>query len=189
VLDLASAVPLRPLGLLAATTFVALLLAGPAFHAAKSLIAYPALTLPTDDGLKPVVGAWVASLTDPTDRVLAYAPLRGINVYAQRLPANQVSDGSLYSLRTFTVYGDADGKRVLGVELVEPRRAIVEQWAAASPDAILVMEPRDPGPSGAFSGNERALDAELARLLSRYRLVGSRVFGRFDARFYRLDRP
>src|SRR5450759_772027 len=80
ILRFSASLPRRALGLIAAAALLAALLGGPAFHAAKSLANYPALPWPTDQDLKPAVGAWVKSLTASSDRVLAYTPLRGINV-------------------------------------------------------------------------------------------------------------
>jgi 4-amino-4-deoxy-L-arabinose transferase-like glycosyltransferase len=159
-------------------------LAGPALHLAKAFSIYPQLPIPTDSNLKPEVAAWVGSLTKPSDRVLMWSHLRGLSVYADRLPANAVPEASLYTMRSFTIYGRNAGTTVLGVPLVEPMDMIIAQWRARPPDAILVTTKT--GQTLEDLARESGLrdDAALIGLLRGYQEVGRRTFDGLEAVVY-----
>jgi hypothetical protein len=169
---------------LAAATLVILALGGPVYNLAKSALIYPELPLPSDQNMKPQVAEWVRSLTKPSDRVLMWSTLRGLNVYAERMPANSVPEASLYTMRQFVIYGPSAGKTVLGVELVEPMDSIIAQWKAAPPDAVLVTT--DAGSTLAELAQKSGLrdDSALVEMLATYREVGRRRFGDLDAVVY-----
>jgi hypothetical protein len=171
-----------------ATALVALALvavmAGPLSGVVSSLAIYPELPFPTDQNLKPEVGAWVRGLTAPGERVLMWSSLRGLNVYAERPPANDVPEASLYTMRSFVIFGPNAGREVLGVRLVEPMDAIVEQWHARPPDAVLVTTKHGKTLYSLSKQSGLRDDRELVKLLKGYHVVASRVFGGFDAVLY-----
>ena len=185
VLDWRESAPRRGFATAGVVVFLCLAVGGPAFNLAKSAAIYPDLPLPSDQNLKPAVGEWVRGMTQPGDRVLMWSTLRGLNVYAERLPANAVPEASLYTMRSFVIFGPNAGRTILGVKLVEPMDNIIAQWRARPPDAVLVTTKS--GQTLDDLARESGLrdDAALIVLLNDYQEAGRSTFDGLDAVVYK----